>query len=323
MIAPLIAASLIGAGASLGTTAISGGSQNKRGNKAYQQQRQLMDLQFQNQTKLNQQGNEMQREMWQDTNYPAQMKMIKEAGLNPALLYGKGGAGGTTTGSQGGGSASSGSAPAPQQLIMPNMMDITSKVAEIALIQAQKSKTEAETKAIPTNIEKTEAETKNIEANTAYTEVKTEIDKISLSKTPEQLDASIANVKASTEKLKAEGKLTSENTQNIINETATRVIGQTLENELTSAKTRLTETEAQGIRTKIMQEWAKLNIEQNALELKDKEVQINKFAKELEAEYPSAWDVVGNVLNKAWKSLENFGTYVGQPRVETKTVKYK
>lgn len=42
-----------------------------------------------------------QYDMWQKTNYPAQVEQLKKAGLNPALLYGSGGGGGTTTGGGG------------------------------------------------------------------------------------------------------------------------------------------------------------------------------------------------------------------------------
>ena len=37
-------------------------------------------------------------QMWQDTNYSAQIDQMKKAGVNPALLYGQSGGGGTTTG---------------------------------------------------------------------------------------------------------------------------------------------------------------------------------------------------------------------------------
>ena len=96
------------------------------------------------------------------------MKMLKEAGLNPGLLYGKGGGGGVT-GSQGGGAAASGNAPAPQ--MMPNM-DIGNSLrtaTEIILAKAQARKTNAEANIIESyggkkaeaGIAKTIAETQN------------------------------------------------------------------------------------------------------------------------------------------------------------------
>jgi hypothetical protein len=78
--------------------------------------------------------------MWKKTNYPAQIEMMKEAGLNPALMYGQAGAGGQT-GSQGGGSAASGQAPQQYQpMDMQNLM----MGAQIANLNANTKKTEAE-----------------------------------------------------------------------------------------------------------------------------------------------------------------------------------
>jgi hypothetical protein len=81
-----------------------------------------MGIQFGHQTALNQQGHDLQMDMWKKTNYPAQVKMLEQAGLNPALLYGMGGAGGSTTGSQGGGSAAGGSAPGQGSIDLPMAM---------------------------------------------------------------------------------------------------------------------------------------------------------------------------------------------------------
>ena len=53
--------------------------QNSRAKKQHNRQKELMGIQFQNQQQLNQQGHELQKKMWEDTNYPAQMKMMQEA----------------------------------------------------------------------------------------------------------------------------------------------------------------------------------------------------------------------------------------------------
>ena len=42
----------------------------------------------------------MQMQMWEDTNYAAQVEQLKKAGLSVGLMYGKGGAGGATTGAE-------------------------------------------------------------------------------------------------------------------------------------------------------------------------------------------------------------------------------
>jgi hypothetical protein len=117
-----------GAGALIGM--IGGHGQERRN---YRNNRNLMELQHQNQMGLNRQGHDLQMDMWNKTNYGAQVEHMKNAGLNPALMYKGAGAGGTT-GSQGGGSASMGSS---QQ---GKVMDLSN-----ALIGAQIKNTEMDT----------------------------------------------------------------------------------------------------------------------------------------------------------------------------------
>ena len=104
-----------------------------------------MGIQLKNQQQLNKQGQQLQMQTWRDTNYGAQMDMMKDAGLNPALMYGMSGGGGATTGSQGGGSAQGGNSHAP--------MDIGASV-QASLMMAQASKLKAETKEIEAKTDK-------------------------------------------------------------------------------------------------------------------------------------------------------------------------
>lgn len=127
--------SLIGAGA--GAAGMFG--QRRREDRSFRRQKEMMGIQFRNQQHLNQQGHDLQYDMWKKTNYPSQMSMLKEAGLNPALMYGMGGQGGMTTGNQGGGSAASGNAPQPQPMELGTAM-------QAALLDAQRKNIEADTK---------------------------------------------------------------------------------------------------------------------------------------------------------------------------------
>lgn len=116
--------------------------QNERARKQHNRQKELMGIQFGNQQALNKQGQALQMKTWKDTGYGAQMEMMKEAGLNPGLMYGMSGGGGQTTGSQSGGSAQSGNSHAP--------MDIGASV-QAGLMIAQANKLKAETEAIESN----------------------------------------------------------------------------------------------------------------------------------------------------------------------------
>ena len=96
-----------------------GGHQQERRN--YRNNRNLMGLQNEYQRGLNQQGHDLQMDMWNKTNYGAQVEHMKNAGLNPALMYGSAGQGGTT-GSQSGGSASMGSSQQGKVMDLQNAL---------------------------------------------------------------------------------------------------------------------------------------------------------------------------------------------------------
>ncbi len=141
------------------------GNQKGLNEQQYGHQKGLNSQQVANQKMLNEQGKKLQMEMWKETNYPAQMKMMEEAGLNPALMYGMSGGGGTTAGSQGGGSASAGSASGGsasggsasagsaagggasmghKTMDMSQIVGAAKAAAEIKLLNSQTKKNEAE-----------------------------------------------------------------------------------------------------------------------------------------------------------------------------------
>lgn len=109
-----------------------------------------------------------QMDMWNNTNYEAQMKHIENAGLNPALLYAKGGPGGVTGSPSGG--ISGAQAPAGGHEIM----DITQMGLQNQMIQAQIKLTEAQAKATEVHAAKeggvdTEVAKSQIDLNNANT----------------------------------------------------------------------------------------------------------------------------------------------------------
>ena len=144
----------------------------------------LMNQQMQNQMGLNEQGHDLQFDMWNKTNAGAQMQHLKDAGLNPALMYKQGGAGGVT-GGQTGGSASGGSAG----------LGMAPQSPQMKLFGAQLRKMNAEAKFME---EKAHNESGGVRTN--------------LEKMGEELDAKISN-------LNAEKKLTNQITKTEVNKT--------------------------------------------------------------------------------------------------------
>lgn len=82
---------------------------------------------------------QIQLDIWNATNYPAQVAQLQKAGLNPGLLYGMSGGGATTTGSS--------NMPLPDVPKANIGMGIGtgSSAAELALLNAQRENIEADT----------------------------------------------------------------------------------------------------------------------------------------------------------------------------------
>lgn len=113
-------------------------------------QEEAMRLQYENEIKKMQEqynlnremakySQELNKEMWEYTNYGNQVKELKKAGLNPALLYGKGGGSGASTQ---GGQAEGVSMGASQAVGMG--LQARLQEAQIQAMQAEANKTNAE-----------------------------------------------------------------------------------------------------------------------------------------------------------------------------------
>ena len=289
-----------------------------------QNQQGLVSIQQQNQMALNEQRQQIQLDTWEKTNYPAQMEMIKKAGLNLAMLYSKGGAGGTT-GAQGGGSASGGSASggnAQQAQSTMSIMEIANMKAQKDLIDAQRKKVEAETptsgNVADTGLKKTGAETQNIMADTYKKNVEAGILEITRANTDRQQKTAIFKTIAETKKALAEGTIVEGEAESRIQQAKQAVVRNELEMELTRAHIEMTQAEMEALSVKLAQEAERImqtgvslgqkgtELEQHArgLDQKDKEIAIHKLKQEYEVAYPSAQQVVGNVIDKAYKTLE-------------------
>ena len=163
-------------------------------NQIRQQQR-LNELQIAGNEELANYSQNLQKDMWNYTNYENQIKHLKAAGLNPALMYAKGGVGGQT------GSANAGQVAGSH----------ASSEAEREAIGIQRNAQMLQTAMNITQMQ-------NIKADTKVKEAEAEkIRGVDTEYTKSQTDVNIANI-----------KLIGENTEN----TRLRNLGQETQNSL-------------------------------------------------------------------------------------------
>lgn len=123
--------------------------------REHQRQLEYMGLQAQYNKEQAKYSTELSKEMWDYTNYENQVKHLKEAGLNPALLYGQGGGGGSATG---GGSAAGVGLPSSTGVGMGIQWEQMEAQKELAKAEAAKTNAEA-AKLMTTDTENVKSET--------------------------------------------------------------------------------------------------------------------------------------------------------------------
>lgn len=218
-----------------------------------------------------------QMDMWNATNYKAQMQQLEKAGLNPALLYGMSGGGGVTTGSGGGGGVHAPSAPSGGGEVMGVMnqaMNAQLMGAQIEVMKSQAKKNEAEataTSGVDTQLKETQIQSltqgiDNQKAQQKLTEIQADIAEYEKEIKGETLQASIKMMKYQTNKALQELNILeneafiNENTRaekmGIIQEELAGIVAR---NELTRAQTTQTKEQTDQLAKQIALEYSKLS----------------------------------------------------------------
>lgn len=155
---------LTGGGMGLVTNALGGlfgGNGPSQGQLMQQQQeyqKELMGLQAQYNKDQAAYSSQLAKDMWDYTNYRNQVKQLKAAGLNPALLYGAAGGGGASAS----GAGQAAGVGLPQAPNMAMGLELENLKADIALKRAEAAKTAAETAKTAEDGKKTTQEIENL-----------------------------------------------------------------------------------------------------------------------------------------------------------------
>lgn len=240
----------------------------------------------------------LQKKLWNDTNYKAQVEQMKKAGLNPALMMGSAGASGSTQ-AIGMGNVS------PLDMKQPNYgIEGAMMGAQMELIKAQAEKTRVEAEKIGgVDTEKTKVETESLtqgienqKAQKELTEVQTQLGQIQTMFDKETLDVRIE--KETQEYLKAIGEVKAIGYENEVNGKTIKEKVKIIQNEAIGGVLRNLgiKQDIEESKTRI---WKMLeDVRQN-----DEKITIEKFKADLQAQYPSITNVTGNIVDEAVRNL--------------------
>lgn len=186
---------------------------------------------------------------WEETGPTAMTRELKEAGLNPALYYGKSG-GGQTTGSAASSVNAEGAPRGGGEVMGLQLMG-----AQKALIEAQTAKTQAET------AKTSGVDTGAVAAETKLTQVQTELAEIERNMKTQTYEATKAAIEAAAAKAETEAEVAGATKSDRIDIVQGELIGLTLANELKRAQTGLAEEQIKKVIADVKMGWKELDIQ--------------------------------------------------------------
>lgn len=247
------------------------------------QQEELQRLQIAGQKEMMDYGMMKQFDMWLKTNYSEQVNQLKKAGLNPALLYGKGGPGGVTGSASG--SVQGGGAPSGGREIM-DIMNLTMQkqmmAAQIKLAEAQANKTNVEANKIGgVDTEQTIAQTQLLAQGLDNMREDYQIKRLqqtmmqienfekqtSQEDRLEQIHTATQTAIRQLKIIANQETISSETIQEQIKIIKQTAIGAVLQNELTQNNIKLTKEEIEKIKQSLQQDWVQLGLNQEQLDI--------------------------------------------------------
>ncbi len=288
---------LLGAGMGLVSSIFGGNQQKKAEERQDQRQKEYMALQHGYNEESADNAQKRTMAMWDYTNYENQMKHMKAAGLNPALMYGLGGGGGVSAnGAQGVGTSMPTDQAGSLGIQEKGMaLETAQLMSQIELNKATAKKTDAEANKIAgVDTDATKAGIENVIAQTANekvkkgliyadTRLKDAMEELNRAKV-EETGWAIKNIVKGIEYMDAQIKQTGLNSELIektmdsqVNEAAARVQNIIADTLLKGTQGRVNQEQAKAIGEQVKQGW-----ENVLVNLKGKENEA--YALELEAE---------------------------------------
>lgn len=220
-----------------------------------------------------------QLEMWNATNSEAQMKHLKDAGLNPALMYGGGGGGGSTT-TGGGGMGISGAAAQVSQ--GNNGMNI--------LLPAQVELMKAQARNLDANTAKTAgADTTKTTTETSVLQTQNELQKLDLKVNENTLWERINEIVSRSIQQQEQGIIAGQQ----------RTIGEeTINANISKIKQEAVNTliQAEVMRSHINLNEAQINKLSQDIIQRGQEIAIKTFEAETEANQPGLGKIIGSLI---------------------------
>lgn len=247
-----------------------------------EQQKKLNKLQIAGNKEMSDYERMQSMKMWNDTNYGAQIKHAKDAGMSISALYGGSGGGGATTGGGGGAGVTGGIAPDGNSSTGMGLQ----MASQLALMEAQKENIEADTAN-----KKAGAEVAGSERSLKDAQTLTEGEKFT--------------------KTAAESQLANRSLEDNIAEQKANRIGAEIENEAKKVGIRVDEGKIKQMAEQIKQGW-------KGLDQGERKLKIEAFSNEIKANYPGVWNVAGKYVNDFVDALNNM---IGQKDYEKHKIK--
>lgn len=279
----------LGAAQTVGNLAMAG--------QQHRRQKELMNIQFDRQQMLNRQGVELGKEMFEATGYGAQKRQLLEAGMNPGLLYGKGGPGGTTS-TPGGGTAAGGSAPQAAYMELGQMLQAQKLKAETRLLEATAREKDANVEGTRQGITESQKRIEDITEGILNKRAERNLTNVVAEFRDIEKDVMLARLGMDQDKLMAELRYLGQQTRSALAQanvdeatqaTRIQIVGLqaanlSLDNALKQAQIQLTGAQKLAVTESILQGYMRLSIDERQLVNQQNQTAINRFTAEINAE---------------------------------------